>query len=54
MFQDHLGRCGECVTFFHTYERTPEVTREAFALQMPPSVKETVRSYLRARYSTAK
>jgi hypothetical protein len=50
MFQDHLGHCGECVTFFHTYERTPEVSREAFALQMPSNVKETVRSYLRARY----
>jgi anti-sigma factor RsiW len=50
MFQDHLGHCGDCVTFFRTYERTPEVSREAFALQMPSSVKETVRSYLRARY----
>jgi anti-sigma factor RsiW len=50
MFQDHLGHCGECVTFFRTYERTPEVSRDAFALQMPASVKETVRSYLRARY----
>jgi hypothetical protein len=52
MFQDHLGHCGECVTFFRTYERTPEVSREAFALQMPPGVKETVRSYLRARYES--
>ena len=50
MFQDHLGRCGECVTFFRTYEKTPEVSREAFALQIPPSVKEAVRSYLRTRY----
>jgi anti-sigma factor RsiW len=50
MFQDHLGHCGECVTFFRTYERTPEVSRDAFALQMPASVKETVRNYLRARY----
>jgi hypothetical protein len=49
-FQEHLGLCGDCVTFFRTYERTPEVSREAFELQMPPSVKETVRSYLRARY----
>jgi anti-sigma factor RsiW len=50
MFQDHLGECGECVTFFRTYQRTPQVSREAFALQMPSSVKETVRSFLRARY----
>ena len=50
MFQDHLGECGECVTFFRTYQRTPQVSREVFALQMPSSVKETVRSFLRARY----
>jgi len=50
MFQDHLGQCGECVTFFRTYERTPAVSREAFAVQMPTSVKEAVRSYMRTRY----
>lgn len=50
MFRNHLGYCGECVAFFETYRRTPEVSREAFALEMPASVKESVRSYLRARY----
>jgi anti-sigma factor RsiW len=50
MFRNHLGQCGECVAFFETYKRTPEVSREAFALKMPASVKEAVRSYLRTRY----
>ena len=39
----------DCVTFFETYRRTPEVSREAEAMkaQMPESVRESVRSYLR-------
>jgi hypothetical protein len=49
-FVSHLGHCGECVSFFETYKRTPEISREAFALQMPASVKEAVRSFLRSRY----
>ena len=31
-----------------------DLSGEAFALQMPASVKETVRSYLRARYELRK
>jgi hypothetical protein len=50
LFVSHLGACGECVSFFETYKRTPEISREAFALQMPPGVKEAVRSFLRTRY----
>jgi hypothetical protein len=52
MFRNHLGHCGECVAFFETYKRTPEVSREVFVLEMPPSVKNAVRSYLRTRYET--
>lgn len=48
-FRDHLGACSECLLFFETYRKTPEVSREAFALQMPASVKDAVRSYLRTR-----
>jgi anti-sigma factor RsiW len=48
-FQDHLGRCGECVAFFETYKKTPEISREAFAMEMPSSVKAAVRNYLRTR-----
>ena len=50
-FRRHLGHCPDCVTFFETYRRTPEVTREAMGLQMPQSVKETVRAFLRDRKS---
>jgi hypothetical protein len=51
MFKTHLGHCCECVAFFETYRRTPEISRDAFALKMPPGLKEAVRSYLRTRYS---
>jgi anti-sigma factor RsiW len=50
MFRSHLGHCCECVAFFETYKRTPEVSREVFALEMPASVKEAVRNFLRTRY----
>jgi hypothetical protein len=50
LFRNHLGHCCECVAFFETYKRTPEVSREAFALKMPASVKDAVRRYLRTRY----
>ena len=50
MFRNHLGQCCECVAFFETYKRTPEISREAFALEMPASVKQAIRSFLRSRY----
>ena len=50
LFANHLGHCCECVSFFETYKRTPEVSREVFAMQMPDTVKEAVRSFLRSRY----
>ena len=48
-FTQHLGQCSDCVVFFETYRRTPELTREALAKQIPPSVRESVRSYLRSQ-----
>ena len=48
-FRRHLGQCPDCVTFFETYRRTPEVSREVLGTTMPASVKESVRSFLRAR-----
>ncbi|MDB4981586.1 MAG: putative zinc-finger [Myxococcales bacterium] len=52
-FRRHLSQCPDCVTFFETYRRTPEVSREAEAsrdamkARMPESVRDSVRSYLR-------
>jgi anti-sigma factor RsiW len=46
-FRRHLSLCPDCVTFFETYRKTPEVSREALKAQMPESVRESVRSYLR-------
>jgi anti-sigma factor RsiW len=46
-FRRHLSLCPDCVRFFETYRRTPEVSREALKAQMPESVRESVRSYLR-------
>jgi anti-sigma factor RsiW len=48
-FAQHLGQCNDCVVFFETYRRTPELTREALATQIPDTVRESVRSYLRAK-----
>lgn len=45
----HLGVCSDCVNFFETYKRTPEVSKNALAMEMPEQVKQSVRSYLRAR-----
>ena len=35
-FTQHLGQCSDCLVFFETYRRTPELTREALATQIPP------------------
>jgi len=47
----HLSICTECVNFVETYRRTPEISREALALEMPVQLKEAVKSYLRMRCS---
>jgi anti-sigma factor RsiW len=52
-FRRHLSQCPDCVTFFETYRRTPEIcseaeaSRDAMKAQMPESVRDSVRSYLR-------
>jgi len=51
-FRRHLGQCPDCVTFFETYRRTPEVSREVLGTGMPVSVKESVWCFLRARRET--
>ena len=48
-FRRHLGRCSDCVNFFETYRRTPEISREVLQTHIPPSVKQSVLAYLRER-----
>ena len=48
-FTRHLSICTDCVTFFETYRRTPELSRQALVTEMPGQVKEAVRSFLRDR-----
>ena len=48
-FAQHLGLCSDCVTFFETYRKTPEVSREALSAQIPVSVRESIRSFLASR-----
>jgi anti-sigma factor RsiW len=48
-FSQHLIRCPDCVVFFETYRKTPELTREALETQIPANVRDSVRSFLRAR-----
>jgi anti-sigma factor RsiW len=49
-FEGHLGHCPDCVKFFETYKKTPEMSREALSIDMPESVRSEVRSFLRKRY----
>lgn len=51
-FRRHLGQCPDCVTFFETYRRTPDVSRAVLGTTIPASVKEAVRSFLRIRRET--
>jgi hypothetical protein len=48
-FRRHLAQCTDCVSFFETYRKTPELSREALKEQIPLSVKESVRSFLMSR-----
>lgn len=52
-FDGHLSYCPECVKFFETYRKTPEISREALSLEMPDGVRYEVRSFLRERYKKA-
>ena len=49
-FDGHLAYCPECVKFFSTYKRTPQVSREALAIEIPSRVRGEVREFLRERY----
>ena len=48
-FRRHLAQCSDCVAFFETYRKTPEISREALHAQLPVSVTESIRSFLAAR-----
>jgi hypothetical protein len=48
-FRRHLSQCPDCVTFFETYQKTPEISREALSAEIPPSVRESVRTFLLSR-----
>jgi anti-sigma factor RsiW len=50
-FRRHLSQCPDCVTFFETYRKTPELSREAMATQIPASVRGSIRSFLQSRRS---
>jgi anti-sigma factor RsiW len=48
-FDSHLSYCPECVRFFQTYKRTPEISRDALSVNMPDGVRNAVHDFLRAR-----
>jgi hypothetical protein len=50
LFRSHLLNCPECMKFFETYRKTPEVSKSALILTMPERVKSAVRQFLRKRY----
>lgn len=52
-FDGHLTYCPECVKFFETYKKTPELSRDALTLDMPERVRGAVHDFLRQRYQKA-
>jgi hypothetical protein len=48
-FRRHLAQCTDCVAFFETYRKTPELSRAALSAQIPASVKDSVRNFLASR-----
>jgi hypothetical protein len=40
------------VSFFETYQRTPQISREVLQTEMPRAVKESVLAFLRERMSS--
>jgi anti-sigma factor RsiW len=50
LFSAHLRNCAECMRFFETYRKTPEISREALALRIPDRIRVAVRDFLRERY----
>ena len=50
LFSAHLRNCAECMKFFETYRKTPEISREALTLRIPDRVRVAVRDFLRERY----
>lgn len=53
LFSAHLRNCTECVRFFETYKKTPEISRDALVLRIPDRVRSAVRDFLRERYEPA-
>jgi anti-sigma factor RsiW len=49
-FDSHLACCPECVKFFQTYRKTPEISREALSIEIPDRVRSEVRTFLRERF----
>lgn len=50
LFSSHLRNCPDCMKFFETYRKTPEISRDAMAVRMPERVRVAVRDFLRERY----
>ena len=50
LFSVHLRNCPDCMRFFETYRKTPEISRDALALRIPDRVRVAVRDFLRERY----
>jgi anti-sigma factor RsiW len=45
-FERHLAVCPPCVAYVNTYRRTRELTGRAGALEMPPEMKDRLRTLL--------
>jgi anti-sigma factor RsiW len=45
----HVADCPRCTAFFASYVATPRILREATAIDLPPALRQSLRTKLRER-----
>jgi len=50
-FERHIGDCNSCLAFFETYKKTKELTGEIACGDIPPEVKNKIKSFLKKKMS---
>lgn len=48
-FRRHLALCPDCVVFFETYRKTPQISRDALEQGMTAQVRDSIHNFLRSR-----
>ncbi len=51
-FDRHIGDCSSCHAFFETYRKTKELTGRLACDEIPPEVKNRIKSFLQQKVRT--